>query len=248
MKGIALLSFGLFILTTLSFSQSDITFVKDVTIFDQRVDSTLSSVELSKDRIDDSKWKETTRNIDYYEKSNIPKKRKQLKENKTERNYLDRFIPLFQIVLLILVVLLIVGLVIYISKQIKQSNIQVKSDDAYWQIDLSKADSAEKILNEKLSSATLNQDFTVAIRLKYLQALNELNRGQLVVWRKDKTNADYIQELQGTDYQKEFALLTEYYENSWFGKFLPNKVSYEIICSAFSAFIKQLQPNKEKEK
>ena len=204
-------------------------------------DNDLSNYPLTKIELDSAKWQETTKDIDYYEKSIIRASKEDLIVKPKSKTNFDGLIPIFQIILIIIVVAILVVLVVYISRQMRQNNIHVKDDDTFWQIDLSKSDQADRILQERLDTATQNMDYTVAIRLKYLQALNELNRVNLVVWRKDKTNSDYINELQDFTQKAEFTLLTNYYENSWFGKFIPTKSTYQNISAAFSSFISHLQ-------
>ena len=124
--------------------------------------------------------------------------------------------------------------------------MNLNDSDEFWQINLNDSEEAEAKIEDKLKDGTGNEDYIIAIRLNYLLALNQLNKNSLVNWKKDKTNSDYINELRGSNFHKDFKQLTVWFERAWFGRFTPDAQSYKEISYSFRMFIDKVKMHSSK--
>lgn len=195
--------------------------------------------KLTRTQLDSVKWKELVKDYDY---SNIPKPK--TKEVTKITNWKlpkpKSFLGLGQVILIILLIIVLTVIVILIIRQVRKSDVRINDDDVWWQIDLEKSDSAETILSERLRIALENGEYAVSIRLHYLQLLNELNRNNFIKWKKDKTNADYIQELKPFEFQSDFRQLTSRFERAWFGRKTTNRETYLAFYESFESILKRI--------
>ena len=106
------------------------------------------------------------------------------------------------------------------------------------QVDLS--DDAQIIQNEDLDSlikkALANNDYRLAVRYNYLKVLKSLMDNSLIEWHPEKTNRDYVRELNTSDLGLKFRNLTFVYDYIWYGNFAPNQSEYTDIQSDFNSF------------
>ena len=104
-----------------------------------------------------------------------------------------------------------------------RENISDKDDDAsQFQKQLIRQENA-KMYNE-------------AVRLLFLITLNEMSVKRLLHFSADKTNRDYLMELQDPIINKEFAALVKTFEYSWYGKFNISEERYALIKNSFKEF------------
>jgi len=70
-----------------------------------------------------------------------------------------------------------------------------------------------------LKTAIENKEYAEAIRLYYILALKNLSESGNINLRKDKTNREYLYELNGKTVYQPFEKLTFYFEYIFYGKF-----------------------------
>ena len=212
----------------------------------EELSQNLIDVKVDSTAFDTSVWKKSIEGLDYYEVEEELPKSKEISEPKISVETKSSFVGLSQ-VLLIILVLLILGFLIYlISKQARKRDMNLNDSDEFWQINLNDSEDAEAKIEDKLKDATGNEDYIIAIRLNYLLALNQLNKNSLVNWKKDKTNSDYINELRGSNFHKDFKQLTVWFERAWFGRFTPDAQSYKEISYSFRMFIDKVKMHSSK--
>lgn len=202
----------------------------------------VSSVyELKDNRLDTAQWKEITRGESYIEEPEKLKKNEQVSEpdlthSKPLPSLSGGLLKIIQIIALIGISVLIIIITIRIINANKSRNKSFNNDDEFWQINLEESEAAESEISDKLSDAENSGNFTFAIRLHYLMILNELNRKNLIHWKKDKTNSDFIHELKNTAFKKELKSLTKWFELFWFGERIADKEAYEMLKKRFISF------------
>lgn len=164
-------------------------------------------------------------------------------EQKTETPYLplgQR--PWFQVLLWFLMVgVFVAGIVFYLSG----SNIGLfrrknKRTGAF----ADETETTEDIFSIRYASAIEKAEaagnFRLAVRLRFLQLLKELADKNIIRYQQDKTNFDYLSELQPTRYYTPFFRLTRNYEYCWYGQFPVSGESYTLLRNDFQQFAKQL--------
>lgn len=79
-------------------------------------------------------------------------------------------------------------------------------------------------------------NFREAVRIRYLQTLQALEKKELIAPGKDKTNMDYVRELAATGWHQPFAHLTLHYEYVWYGKLPVSNGQFAQLDEKFAAF------------
>ena len=74
-------------------------------------------------------------------------------------------------------------------------------------------------LPDLITQAISNNNYRLATRYLYLQLLQKLTEKEFIVWQKDKTNEDYINEIKKEKLRNEIEKLTYLYDFVWYGKF-----------------------------
>lgn len=92
----------------------------------------------------------------------------------------------------------------------------------------------------KIEEATSRHDYRAAIRWHYLKSLSYLSSRRLINWKTDKTNDDYLHELQGQSFLPSFREITKMFEYSWYGNFLVSESFYLKSRKLFLEFTKQI--------
>jgi hypothetical protein len=91
-----------------------------------------------------------------------------------------------------------------------------------------------------ISEAENKNDLNLAIRYLFLKTLKTLAEKGFIDFAAEKTNKEYLKEMQQNNYYNEFQKLTRNYEYIWYGKFLIEKKDYEIVKGEFYLFNKNV--------
>lgn len=95
-------------------------------------------------------------------------------------------------------------------------------------------------LNSLLQKAIQNNNYRLAIRYYFLEALKKLNDKNKIKLDRDKTNSDYLFELKNNEERKQFSYISYLYDYVWYGEFLLTEVEFKQIESSFNNFNKQI--------
>ncbi|MFN3393169.1 MAG: DUF4129 domain-containing protein, partial [Candidatus Thermochlorobacter sp.] len=74
-------------------------------------------------------------------------------------------------------------------------------------------------LSQRIEDAISKREYRHAVRYLFLRVLKELAAHDLIVWRIDKTNRDYVHELRRPDLKVLLADLARLFEYVWYGNF-----------------------------
>jgi hypothetical protein len=94
---------------------------------------------------------------------------------------------------------------------------------------------------KEIQSAISKNNYRLATRLMYLQTLKILSDKELIQFRHERTNSDYLFQLSGTPYYKNFFRLTRDFDYTWYGHFPLTEDSFSNIQKDFTQFKLQLQ-------
>ena len=89
------------------------------------------------------------------------------------------------------------------------------------------------------------KDYRMAVRYYYLKLLKSLNDKELISWRINKTNRDYLHELQSSPHYGAFGKLSFFYEYIWYGDFVVTTEQFDIISRQFTDLLKSLSHEEE---
>jgi hypothetical protein len=91
---------------------------------------------------------------------------------------------------------------------------------------------------KEIDKAAATGNYRLAIRLMYLRLLKDLSEKNIIQYKQDRTNLDYMMQLHPTTYYNDFFLVTRHYEYSWYGEFNVSSDAYTIIKKEFDQFEK----------
>lgn len=94
----------------------------------------------------------------------------------------------------------------------------------------------EKLIKETLASG----EKRLCIRYYYLWLLKKMSEKHLIVWDVEKTNTDYLYELQNQSQKEDFAYLSYLYNYIWYGEFELDEATFEKAKNAFETTIKSI--------
>lgn len=84
------------------------------------------------------------------------------------------------------------------------------------------------------------KDYKLAIRLYFLQILKHLSTNNFIKWKRDKTNKEYVREMNGTDLFKEFRSLSRLFERVWYSDVNVQEHQFNRIRPKFLDFLKKI--------
>ena len=97
----------------------------------------------------------------------------------------------------------------------------------------------EQIIKSKDIQALINEaikqkNFRLAIRYSYLKSLKALTESDIISWEHQKTNEDYIKEIQKESIKHNFKDITKIYDYVWYGEFNIDELKFESLKIAFN--------------
>ena len=82
---------------------------------------------------------------------------------------------------------------------------------------------------QELEKAIANQNYRLGVRLMYLHVLRLFSEKNIIQYKMERTNSDYLLQLYNTRYYKDFFRLTRNFEYVWYGKFDISSAAFEMI-------------------
>lgn len=208
--------------------------------------------------IDRPYWRKTIEGLDYHSGSGATPSRTEMRQRQAEdkeerstaeqqeRNW-DFSIPgpaLIGKILLIIAAALILFLLLrgLLGMQWRPRNKRVRETvGPEAELEKIEADIEAYDLDEYIRKALERGAYATAIRLLYLASLKALSTAQLIRWKKDKTNHDYLQEMRGNPMREEFRRLTRAFEQIWYGDPPFTEADFRSLEPGFRRFIKNTQ-------
>jgi len=89
---------------------------------------------------------------------------------------------------------------------------------------------------KEIDKAAAQGNYRPAIRLMFLRVLKNMSEKNIIRYKQDKTNLDYLMELHPTNHYNGFFSITRSYEYSWYGQFNVSEDAYKIIRKDFDQF------------
>jgi len=102
--------------------------------------------------------------------------------------------------------------------------------------ELIQRDDIEKLINEALAKG----NYRLAVRFYYLLILQKLSGADLIKWQVQKTNHDYIFEIEDHQLRQHFRSITDIYDYIWYGNFEVDATAFAKAEHTFLALKKQL--------
>ncbi|MCH8555212.1 MAG: DUF4129 domain-containing protein [Schleiferiaceae bacterium] len=172
------------------------------------------SKKTDREVLDAAVWEETVSNTTYtLEPIEVTEEKERLQFN-TDWKLINK------IIVYALISLLFCYLLYYFYKKASNLKSQDKKTANAFAFE-TVAEAEEHLLQadiDKMLAKQLSQkNFNGAFRLLFLQALKQLHYSNHIQWMREKTNGDYLRELQKFDGLPLFKILLRHYEKAWYG-------------------------------
>jgi hypothetical protein len=196
-------------------------------------------------------WEKATEGLDYSD----PNEKKEEKKTEEEFNLpddtgfnflesLNRFFtsPLGKTIMLFLIIgLLAFTLFKLLTRAQVNKDHRIQADLAYFLEHLEES-FEESDMDRMLRLALEATDHKTAVRILYLRLLQLLHLQRWIVWKKDKTNRDFLNEMRTHEGYQPFRALTLAYEIVWYGNTEITRSDFDRLNAMFAEFQSTLQP------
>lgn len=91
-----------------------------------------------------------------------------------------------------------------------------------------------------IDKANDNEQYRLAVRYYYLWVLKKLDQLKVIEIDNQKTNIDYIYELEGKKLEQDFKQASYFYNYIWYGEFEIDKEKYEVVKSSFEQTLNKI--------
>lgn len=116
------------------------------------------------------------------------------------------------------------------------STFSAKKSNGELGLNIKRSDLKHTNYDELLNSALSENRYRDAVRILYLKALQQLNEAELILWKADKTNHDYLRELGDHPSRSAFSRLTSYYEYVEYGDFRIEQKGFQNVRDVYKKF------------
>lgn len=150
-----------------------------------------------------------------------------------------------------LIWVLIIGVSIFVIAQLLKIRmgrlVKKDSDEAVAMTDLSDGEDINQMdFDDPIQEAINQGQFRRATRLLYLRSLKQLQNRSLIEWKREKTNHQYLRELNRPDLQPLFREITFLFEYIWYGEFPVDRNHFNTAHATFLRFDQALRRHDEK--
>jgi hypothetical protein len=94
---------------------------------------------------------------------------------------------------------------------------------------------------KEIDKAAASGNYRFAIRLMFLRLLKNMSERNVIRYKHDSTNMDYLLQLSNSSYYNDFFRLTRNYEYSWYGQFQVREEAYKVIRNDFDNLDRKLK-------
>ncbi|MDD7914045.1 hypothetical protein [Polaribacter ponticola] len=124
-------------------------------------------------------------------------------------------------------------------------------DIRFWKSQKSTNKTTEKLIYEDedihevdldtlLQKAIVNKNYRLAIRYYYLTSLKGLSNKKIIEYHKDKTNSEYINEIENSELKTNFSYLSYIYSYVWYGDFPINEDNFSSVQNKYQTFLNSM--------
>lgn len=199
------------------------------------------SEELKVTRFDDDKWKAIVNGVNYNEELEDKPENEETEEASAPWDgRVLKVISFVVIAALLIAVIYYVTRFISLDARIERTRLDTQDLEAPVE------DIAALDIAQLLDQAKRQGNYKLAVRLYYLDLLKKLNDKGVIVWKKDKTNRDYLTELFSANvFFNEVRRLTLSYEAVWYGEHDLTPETFQFLTTQFENIYSQINTNEK---
>jgi len=219
--------------------------VMDSSVYETPISKTYSFKEASDAKIDtrtipQSDLQKVKSDEEYWYVNEAPQRAKKNREPKKSVDIFD--LSWFRVLFWVLVIGGFVALLIWFlaTSNIRLFSRRSKEVGGEETIEEATENIFELNFGKEIQKAIGSQNYRMAVRLMYLRTLRDLSLKNLINYTHEKTNSDYLFQLAGTSYYKNFFRLTRDFDYTWYGHFPLSQDSFSVIQNDFNNVKQQL--------
>lgn len=217
--------------------------------------SILFNVPAFAGELDEKKWSELSKNLDYSSKdapANGVNEDEPTTETETHDSPSSAFgrngTASFGAARYVILGFLLVALVVIIILVMSTSKSNMRIDDSLPDIE-SVGVIEEKIheinLDDLLKQALEQGKWQLSIRISFLMIIKKLSQKRIIEWTKEKTNWEYYDELKEVELKDQFREMVIDFERTWYGEISVTQAEFQVIDHKFRQFGNVLVDEKE---
>ncbi len=96
-------------------------------------------------------------------------------------------------------------------------------------------------LQKLIEDAISRKQYRLAVRFFYLKMLRQLAENQIIVFQADKTNRDYLNEIEPDELRDDFRDITRLFEYIWYGEFPIDQPLFQLTIKQFQQFQNRIE-------
>lgn len=207
----------------------------------QKLDSSYFEEPIATNKIDRSDWESIVNGIDYTETF----EEKEEEKPEKDRSSANWNFGLIGGIVKFVIIALGIGLIVFILVKVlsadslfakKDKNISGKT--AIYDLEEIEENLLETELDGSIQKAINDGNYALAIRLYYLSIIRELSLAKALDWKKEKTNFQYLRELQNHPLKDSFKNATNVFERIWYGEEELPADRFRVIAPEFERLLK----------
>ena len=196
--------------------------------------------------IEEAVWEEVTKEIDY----GVPEgtEEEEVEEEEQEERVRDRasesfWASFFKVILIVG----LVGLIAYIfanmmeGERVAKKRDQKKNQDLQLAVDELEQNLENASLSPVIQEAERTADYPLAIRLHYLKIIQGLAQRDLIRWKREKTNGQYLLEIKNPNLRGQFQEATYIFEQIWYGNRPLNEALFKRLRGQLESIYQSLE-------
>lgn len=188
------------------------------------------------DPLSKEQWQELTESLDYGE--NKAKEPVQIDLN-TEGGSSWVNATFVKILVISVAVIVLAIILIRILGNVKGDR-KIKKEKIVYSIEEAEEDIHQSDLIHLIDQYLQKKDYRAALRALYLQTLKNLDEFKYVIWKKEKTNYDYVREIDSGKIRQIFANMTLDFEKKWYGEQRVDENDFNEFRSSFNQLVNQV--------
>lgn len=190
--------------------------------------------------IDHEAWEKAVKGIDYNE---TPPEAKEPDTGSSQDNtrpsrhfslqstYMKVILYSLIVILLLYIILRVTGKDIFARKKNSRLPVHIRGD--------LEEQPMESDLQRFLREAVERRDYRMAVRIYYLLVLKTLQDKNLIIWKKNKTNSDYLADMYSHSSWQKLRDYTRMYETIWYGQVVPDAAQFENLSAHFTQLLNE---------
>jgi len=176
-------------------------------------------------------WKEKSRNLNYIEIEDTANRKKEVEPVKNSRSKFK--FPKFKYAWIWILVAAFVLLMVLLFQYMKGRNLKNNytfniTDEQPDEEDLKNAD-----LMSDFDKAYDGKDYRKAFRVQYLSVLKSLVNKNIIQYKKERTNGEYVRQLRSTAVYEDFRIITLAFDEVWYGELELSKEQFDVFLPMF---------------